>query len=80
MTAQGAGGIIKVVPDAALGAGFLGKLAGLVLLGNKGALRVHIGSIELQLAALAAAEDLHLQSAGDQVGPVPQNPAGLTQL
>ena len=75
--AQGTGGIVEIVLDSTVGAGFLGQTAGAVLRRGEGALGVHVGAVELQLAAAAAAENIHLLRAGDQVGPVAQNPAGL---
>ena len=59
---DGTHGIVKIVEDAAVGTGALGQVAGLVLVGSKGALSVHIGAVEFQLAAAGAAEEKALQA------------------
>jgi hypothetical protein len=77
---DGTHGIVKIVEDAAVGTGALGQFTGLVLVGSKGALSVHIGAVEFQLAAAAAAVDVYLQCTGDQIGQIAQDTAGLTEL
>jgi len=67
--AEGAFGVVKIVPLTAFGTLLLGQ-----------PFFFCIGQKELQLSAFGAAVDLNFHSACQQIGKVTQDPTGLTKL